>query len=124
MSLVFRDYVETALVGVAIFILIMHGAYLLFPISADINYNYTCETFEWIEGDVSLCRTSDFIRGENYMLWGGGAGRYNGTYFILIDANLPSWFEPYVLKHELCHVQQYRENRPPSEEECYIRMFL
>jgi len=52
----------------------------------------------------------------------------DGNYLVEIDERLPEIGRNFILRHENCHVQQYkRKANMTSEEreiECYIRMWL
>jgi hypothetical protein len=76
--------------------------------------------------------SKDIPRNPNNSWMGvsGCAQTINGTYFVTIDRDLPPVLANLVIRHENCHVQQYKSGRGrnmTSEERemaCYTRMWL
>jgi len=62
-----------------------------------------------------------------FLAW-GSAARIDGGYVVTVDRDIPPVMKNIIVKHENCHVQQYkRKANMMSEEreiECYIRMWL
>ena len=55
---------------------------------------------------------------------GGCATKTPDGYYVAIDSSLPMPRQNKILKHENCHVRQYRENRTVNEMECDIWSML
>lgn len=58
----------------------------------------------------------------------GSAQKIEGKYLVIIDDTLSPTMKNLILKHENCHVQQYKSKRNMTSDErefeCYIRMWL
>jgi hypothetical protein len=58
----------------------------------------------------------------------GYANQYNGSYYVYIDANLPQIIKTIAIRHENCHVRQFKNKINATyderEVECYLGMWL
>jgi hypothetical protein len=55
-----------------------------------------------------------------------GAAAYKsvaGRYTVLVPSEMPSGLQNFAIRHENCHIEQYRASQNGSEVECYIRMW-
>ena len=74
--------------------------------------------YSYRTGD-SITRTTGLVNAS-----GATAKAGDNSYLVLIKNDLSEPMRNAVLRHENCHVQQLKEGRAPSEEECELRMWF
>ena len=64
------------------------------------------------------------VTGQNSGTMGCVQNRDRGSWYAVSIAVESPLLKNSVVKHENCHIRQYKEEREPNELECYARMFL